>query len=418
VKRLAAPKVAAGAVVVVIKCKISTQGCCVNAFLSIFILVFVSFFALNIHAAVLPQESVEVLYHEYSGDNVTVSGPSVLVRKNIKDKVSVWGNYYVDNVTSASVDVVTQGSAYTEQRKQNSVGFDVLNDRSTFSLSYTRSIESDYDATSVSIGVSQDFFGDLTTLSLGYTYGDDIVTRNSDSAAQNSFSDVANRNRFNVALTQILTKNWVVSLNSETVIDDGFLNNPYRSIRFLRADGTEGSEPENYPRTRNSDALALRSMYYLPYRAAIRFEHRAYTDSWGIEGDNTEVRYIHPYNDKWVFEGRVRAASQGQASFYSDLFLTPAAEGDFRARDKELSQFSSILLGFGVTYEFKSRYLSRLDKTTVNFFYDRMQFKYDNFRDARQSRSINGEPPSSATGQEDLFQLDANVFRVFLSAWY
>lgn len=375
-------------------------------------------FSLNVFSAVLPQESAEALYHEYSGGGVTISGPSVLVRKNIKDKVSVWGNYYVDNVTSASIDVVTQGSAYTEQRKQNSVGFDVLNDRSTFSLSYTRSIESDYDATSVSIGVSQDFFGDLTTLSLGYTYGDDIVTRNSDSVSESNFSDVANRNRFNVALTQILTKNWIVSLNSETVIDDGFLNNPYRSIRFLRTDGTEGSEPENYPRTRNSDALALRSMYYLPYRASVRFEHRAYTDSWGIEGDNTEIRYIHPYSDNWVFEGRMRVASQGQASFYSDLFLAPAAEDDFRARDKELSQFSSVLFGFGVTYEFKSRYLSRLDKTAINFFYDRMQFKYDNFRDARQSRSVNGEPPRSAIGQEDLYRLDANVFRVFLSAWY
>lgn len=374
--------------------------------------------ASSTQAAVLPEERAEALYHEYSGGDVTVSGPSVLVRKNIKETVSIWGNYYVDNVTSASIDVMTQGSAYTEERKQNSGGIDILNERSTMSIGYSRSIESDYDATTVNFGVSQDFFGDLTTLSMGYSHGDDIVSRNGDSNSEDSFSDTANRNRYSLALTQVLTKNWIVSLNAETVIDKGFLNNPYRSIRFLRPDGTEGSEPENYPRTRNSDAFAIRSMYYLPYRAAVRFEARTYTDSWGIKANNVEIRYIHPFRENWVFEGRLRTASQNQASFYSDLFPTPAAEGDFRARDKELSTFSDSQFGFGITYEIKSQYLSAFDKATVNLFYDHIQFEYDNFRDARQSRSVNGAPAQRSVGQEDTYGLDADVIRFFLSFWY
>ena len=45
------------------------------------------------HATVLPEERADVMYHEYDGDGITISGPSVLVRKNFLAKVSVSANY-------------------------------------------------------------------------------------------------------------------------------------------------------------------------------------------------------------------------------------------------------------------------------------------------------------------------------------
>src|SRR5690606_40936776 len=41
-------------------------------------------------------------------------------------------------------------------------------------------LESDFSARSLSFGASQDFFGDLTTLSFGYSRGDDTVRRSGD----------------------------------------------------------------------------------------------------------------------------------------------------------------------------------------------------------------------------------------------
>ena len=58
-------------------------------------------------AAVLPEDRTDLMYHYYSGGGVTVNGPAVLVRKSAGDNVSVSGRYYVDTVSSASVDVVT-----------------------------------------------------------------------------------------------------------------------------------------------------------------------------------------------------------------------------------------------------------------------------------------------------------------------
>ena len=69
-------------------------------------------------AAVLPEDRADILYHRYSGDDVVVQGPSILVRKALTDSVSVAANYFTDFTSSASVDVVTTASPYEDRRVQ------------------------------------------------------------------------------------------------------------------------------------------------------------------------------------------------------------------------------------------------------------------------------------------------------------
>jgi len=129
-------------------------------------------------AAVLPDERGDLLYHGYDGGGVEVTGPSLLLRKNVGSSVSLGLNHYVDNVSSASIDVITTASPYTERRVENSISVDYLRNKSTMSLGVTQSDESDYEASTVAVGVSQDMFGDLTTVSLGFAMGDNIVRQN------------------------------------------------------------------------------------------------------------------------------------------------------------------------------------------------------------------------------------------------
>ena len=67
---------------------------------------------LPVSAAILPEQRADALYHSYDGGGVTVDGPSLLVRKNFKETISVSGNYYVDNISSASIDVVGSESPH------------------------------------------------------------------------------------------------------------------------------------------------------------------------------------------------------------------------------------------------------------------------------------------------------------------
>lgn len=356
-------------------------------------------------AGVLPDDRADVLYHRYEGGGVLIHGPSLLVRKKVGKSLSVVSNYYVDMVSSASIDVVTTASPYTEERTQWSVGADYLRGNTTLSTNYTSSVESDFDAKTYSFGISQDMFGDLTTLSLSYSYGDDIVGRsdNPDFARENK------RQQYGVGLTQILTRNLITALNFETITDEGYLNNPYRTVRYADPSNPIGYsyEPELYPRTRTSNALGIRARYFLPYRAAVQAEYRYFIDTWDIESHTASLTYVQPWGD-WTFEGKVRAHSQTGAHFFQDIFSRPQAT-NFRGRDKELSPLSSLTLKFLVTYEFMDNGWNFIDRGSVTFSIDHLMIEYDEFRDLRGTAPV---------GEEPLFAMDSNVIQVFFSFWY
>ena len=359
-------------------------------------------------AAVVPEDRADLLYHGYDGGGLQVQGPSVLVRKGFKDKYSVWANYYVDIITAASIDVVTTASEYDEERKEVRVGVDYLYGKTSMGVSFLNSEESDYSANAASFGISQDFFGDLTTLGMSYAYGWDEVRRNGDDA----FGDDAERQMFRVDLSQVITKNMVTSFNYEFVSDEGFLNNPYRTVRYLDpGSGTGYSyEAEIYPRTRSSSAMAVRGKYFLPYRASVSAEYRFYTDTWGIEAWNAEVGYVHPIGDNLILEAKYRYYSQTAADFYSDLFPRQTAQ-NFLARDKELATFITHTAGIGVAYEFRMpASLGLLKRGSVNLMADWMRFEYDDFLDVR----VGGVTP----GDEPFYTFDSLVLRVFFSVFY
>jgi hypothetical protein len=360
-------------------------------------------------AGVLPEDRADVLYHSYDGGGVTIDGPSFLVRKQFAGKFSASANYYVDNVSSASIDVVTSGaSPYEEERTQYSLGLDYLRDRWTFNLGVTSSSENDFDAETVSIGVSQDLFGDLTTVSLGYSLGDDVVMRRGDS----DFLDTIQRQHYRIGVSQILTPNLLLGFSFETITDEGFLNNPYRTVRYVDADSAIGysRQPEIYPRTRTSDAASLRLRYYLPYRAALHWEYRSYGDTWQIDASTVEMGYTHPLPRGFTLEARVRSYTQESADFYGDIF--PYEDyANFLARDKELSTFDSTAIRIGVSYDILEGGWRFVERGSVSLFLDHMLFEYQDFRDLRNSAGL-------TPGTEPLYEFDANVVQLFVSFWF
>jgi len=360
----------------------------------------------SVLSGVLPDDRGDVLYHRYEGGGVTIDGPSVLVRKQAGKSLSFVGNYYVDMVSSASIDVITTASPYTEERKQWSMGMDYLRGNTTMRVNYVSSVESDFDASTYSFSVSEDMFGDLTTLTLSYAYGEDAVGRSDDPGFQRDNT----RQHYGVSLTQILTRNLIATLNFETITDEGFLNNPYRSVRYVDPGSARGFsyEPELYPATRTSNALGLRARYFLPYRAALEGEYRYFTDTWDIEAHTASLTYVHPWGP-FTFEGKVRYHDQTGAAFFRDIF--PRAQAtNFRGRDKELSPLTSYTFRGKVSYEFLNP-----DKTwgifkrgTLNFSMDHLVVDYHEFRDIT----------SGPLGDEALYQLKANIYQIFLSLWY
>lgn len=364
--------------------------------------------ASSANAGVLPDDRTDILYHLYDGGGVEIDGPSVLVRKKVGKSVSLVGNYYVDMISSASIDVITTASPYKEERTQWSLGADYLHGNTTMSVNYVSSVESDYDAETYSFSVSQDMFGDLTTLTLSYALGDDIVGRSDDPG----FMRDLDKQNYSIGITQILTKNLITQLNFETLTEEGYLNNPYRSVRYADAGSALGYsfEPELYPNTRTSNAVGLRARYYLPYRAAVEGEYRYFIDTWDIESHTGSLSYIHPWQD-FTFTGKFRYHTQTGASFYQDLFSRSEAT-NFRGRDKEISALTSITFSLKAAYEIlrdDGNDWGFIKKAKVTASASLLQIDYDEFSDLTALAPIGSEP---------LYQLDAGILQIFFTFWY
>ncbi|HKQ84137.1 MAG TPA: DUF3570 domain-containing protein [Steroidobacteraceae bacterium] len=367
-------------------------------------------------ATVLPEDRADALYHRYEGGGVTIHGPSVLVRKTMAEKYSVTANYYQDFVTSASIDVKVSGaSEYKEERTQYSLGFDYLRGKTTYSLNFINSDEDDYQAKTGSFAISQDLFGDLTTITMSYAQGSDTVRRRDTitDGIDPNFKEDVDRKTYRVGVSQILTKRFILSLNLETITDEGYLNNPYRFFRYVDESGAVGLATEIYPHTHTSNAVSLSGKYYLPYRAAVDGSYRFYDDDWGIRASTFEVGYTHPLGP-WTFETSFRYYTQDHADFYADLFPRRDFQ-NFMGRDKELSTFDSMSVHLGATYEFPNLHYNWIKKGTLSFYLDRMEFDFKDFRDARKSQ---GSDPDSLPGAEPMYSYGANVYQLFFSIWF
>jgi hypothetical protein len=359
-------------------------------------------------AAVLPEDRGDALYHYYDGGGVEVEGPSILVRKKVVQDVSVYANYYVDSVSSASIDVLATASPYDEDRTEVTVGGDYLSGDTLMNISYTNSDEDDYEADTINFGLSQEIFGGLTTVSMGYGSGSDTVGNNTDP----DFSEPIDRKNYRLGLSQVITRHMLVGLAYEAISDEGYLNNPYRSVRYLDSNNPDGKgysyQPEVYPNTRTSNAVAVQSRYYLDPRSAVYGGYRFFTDDWGIDAHTLDVGYTRPLAGGWILDAGYRFYTQDSADFYSDLFPYRDAQ-NYLARDKELSSFNSHTLRFGVSYDILGDGWRFVDKGSVNLYYDHIMFDYDDFRNVLDG----GEP-----GTEPLYDFDADVIQLFVSIWF
>ncbi len=370
-------------------------------------------------AGVLPEDRADTLYHYYNGDNVQIDGPSILVRKSIKDTVSVFGNYYVDSISSASIDVVTTGaSKYSEERTEYSVGMDFLHEDTIMSVSFTDSAENDYKARSLNIGVAQEIYGGMTTVTMSYGRGADEIFRNGpDGQPDGILEDEADRRNYRLGVNQVVTRNMLLGIYYEAIVDEGFLNNPYRQVRYKDPSSATGFsfQAEVYPRTRSSNAVAFRTRYHLPYRAAVHGGYRFFTDSWGIDAHNFDVGYTHPFREAWVFDLSYRYYTQTAAEFYSDLFPYESAQ-NFLARDKELSTFNSHTIRLGASYNLIADGWRFMEKATLNLYYDHILFDYKDFHDLRSVDDAG--VPLYTPGIEPLFNFSADVLQLYFSIWF
>ncbi len=388
---------------------------CAQALLGVYLLGAPAF------ADVLPDDRADVLYHRYEGGGITIQGPEVLVRKKVGDSLSLSASYYEDLISSASIDVKLSASPYKEQRKQWTGGFDYLHGNTTYSAGIITSREPDYQSDTSYYSVSQSMFGDLTTLTLSYKRGWDRIERDiklptGEIVNDPTFHEQADHRGYTLGLSQILTRSLIANFTYEVLTDQGYLASPYRKILVLDPTSGKGYDlaDQVYPNTRTSNAASIDLKYYLPYHAALDWQYRFFSDTWGINAHTLTLGYTQPFRTHWIFDGTLRYYRQNAASFYADLYPRPDY-ANFMARDRELAAFDSYTVGAGVTYQFGPiPHLPWISKSTLNLRFDHLLIDYSDYRNALLIDISKGVLP----GEEPLYSLNANVLQLFFSIWY
>lgn len=322
-------------------------------------------------AAELPEDKAEAMLHVYEGGGVRAIGPAVLVRKSLLDKVSVAASYYVDAVSNASIDVVTTASPYRETRKAYDFSLDYVYRDVSITTSINTSKEPDYVADRWGIDVSQEVYNGMTTVSLGYTHGDDKVGRKT-----TGFFDSARHWQYRFGLTQILSPRWLGSINFEAVSNDGFLGSAYRSARVFGA-----AVPERNPRTRSSRAVKLRTIYDLGDRNAVSGEYRYFWDTWGIKAHTAQVGYSRYFGELWLADSFFRFHTQDKALFYSD---NAQSETLYVTRNRQLGTYKTYGFGGKLSYT-AGRYYGRFD-VKLDGAYEYVRFNHSDFTDLRTGK--------------------------------
>jgi hypothetical protein len=339
-------------------------------------------------AVTLPEDTAEALYHLYDGGGVTAQGPALLVRKSLADKVSLSGTYYVDMVSNASIDVVTTASPFKETRTEYGVGADYAYRDSLLSVSYSNSDEPDYKAQGLSIDASQEVFGGMTTIKLGFTRGKDDVGKKGE-----GFFDYAKHWRYRLGVTQILTPTWLASLNLEAVSDEGYLGSPYRAAQVFGA-----LVPERNPRTRSSRAVKFGAIGEIMPRTSIHADYRYFWDTWDIKAHTIEVGGSRYVGESFLIDAYLRYYKQSKALFYYD---NAQAETTYVSRNRQLSTFDDIAPGARLTYQYKQVPGQYQIQGHLNYEYQR--YKFSDFTDIR-------------TGQ--LYSYGAHVLQLLVTATF
>jgi hypothetical protein len=309
---------------------------------------------------------------------MTVYTPSTDLTVSPWDFLSISGGWEADIVSGAServksgplsrtgADVVT-GASVKDVRHQGRGSFTIKREATELSAGGSDSVENDYKSRSFNMAARTDLFQHNTQLEIAYARNWDSVCDvvhsvnadptlrqpldNSGGCFQPSATDRTERpirtDAFQLTWSQAWTPIFMTQMVYTGQIQNGFLSDAYRAV-VLSAGGQYAQE--HHPDNRARQALALRGAYYVrPLKGAVRVGVRVYRDTWDIWSGTLEFeaeKYIFP----WLrLRGTGRYYLQTGALFWSDDYTggepLHGPRGQYWSGDRELSPFSSIMLG-------------------------------------------------------------------------
>jgi len=235
---------------------------------------------------------------------------------------------------------------------------------SRFTPAFSYSQENDYISWDGSLNYSLELNDKNTVLGAGWSHAYDRVLPVK--YAYITEPRHKNTDDFLLGVTQIVGPQTVFAANGTFSHEEGYLNDPYRSVVFdaspLNAQNQVLLHGENRPGTRDSQSLFLSATQDVgQWNGSIEGTYRFYHDSYGIVANTVGLQWFQKIGRAVVVSPSVRYYRQSAANFYGVQFpgdptFDPSQTPRYYSSDYRLSAFETYTLGIEGTVKFAERW--------------------------------------------------------------
>jgi hypothetical protein len=302
-------------------------------------------------------------YYDQDGEHSAVTGgtgtesqqvlsPVILVSWAVSEDWSLRADLGVDQVTAASVDAidteVSSASRVDQRAFTDLTATRRLGERATLSYQLGLSTEYDYQSLSAGVGYTLELDERNTTLAAKLRHYEDTVELY-DIDGVNRGDDRRRTSDLSLAVTQVLGRRTLASLEVGYTLQTGLLSTPFHEVIVRPPGGAERHVAERLPDSRRRTALGLGLDHAFHRGVVQKLNYRLYDDDWGIRAHTlaaeTHIR-LPLETETWVFP-IARYHRQTASDYFGPTGSFDGSEELFTS-DWDLAEITTTKYGLGL----------------------------------------------------------------------
>jgi Protein of unknown function (DUF3570) len=158
-----------------------------------------------------------------------------------------------------------------------------------------------------------------------------------------------------LGLTQVINRQWIVQVNYNLGLSNGYMNDPYKIVsEVLAPSNPAAGDPtgtyyyDKRPDSRLKHSLFLDSKYQTNSWGIVGTSYRYFFDDWGVSSHTVDIDYRIALSAKWFLEPSVRYYMQSAADFYKYFYIQGTALPEYMSGDYRLGKMTATTFGLEV----------------------------------------------------------------------
>ena len=292
-------------------------------------------------------------------------------------KHSFLGEVGVDHYTSASSDKIDphtiSSASHADTRVYPSVGWTMENEQrgTTIGAGLSYSHEFDYQSFGVNVNFAKktnNKMGEFSAKLQAYLdqvtliYPIELRPANGGRRDENDYTTTPrNSISANLGWTQIINKQFQVSIEADVIYQEGYLGLPFHRVYF----NDQSVHVENLPSSRLKFPIGARANYFIGDKIILRSWYRYYKDDWGISSNALQLETVVKLTPFFSITPFYRFYQQSAVNYFAPYEIHTAAD-NYYTSNYDLSKFNSDFFGAGFRISppdgvFKMQHLAALE---------------------------------------------------------